>query len=112
MSLDHLYEGVLFHCSAGKDRTGIIAALLLELAGCYDHDIVKDYSESYANNHEIIEALKEMMDEDTENFLTSSPRYMMIFLDYLKNTMAVPKHLYHIGMSEEDIEDIKQSFII
>lgn len=48
---DHLYEGVLFHCSAGKDRTGIIAALLLELAGCYDHDIVKDYSESYANNH-------------------------------------------------------------
>lgn len=51
-----------------QDRTGIIAALLLELAGCYDHDIVKDYSESYANNHEIIEALKEMMDEDTENF--------------------------------------------
>lgn len=110
---DHLYEGVLFHCSAGKDRTGIIAALLLELAGCYDHDIVKDYSESYANNHEIIEALKEMMDEDTENFLTSSPRYMMIFLDYLREHYGSAKaYLYHIGMSEEDIEDIKQSFII
>lgn len=110
---DHLYEGVLFHCSAGKDRTGIIAALLLELAGCYDHDIVKDYSESYANNHEIIEALKEMMDEDTENFLTSSPRYMMIFLDYLREHYGSAKaYLYQIGMSEEDIEDIKQSFII
>ena len=46
----------------------LLRHLLLELVGCYDHDIVKDYSESYANNHEIIEALKEMMDEDTENF--------------------------------------------
>ena len=77
------------------------------------NDIVKDYSESYANNHEIIEALKEMMDEDTENFLTSSPRYMMIFLDYLREHYGSAKaYLYHIGMSEEDIEDIKQSFII
>ena len=41
------YDTVLFHCSAGKDRTGIIAGLLLELAGCHDYDIVKDYSESY-----------------------------------------------------------------
>ncbi len=77
----------LFHCSAGKDRTGIIIRLLLELVGCYDHDIVKDYSESYANNHEIIEALKEMMDEDTENFLTSSPRYMTIFFRLSKRTL-------------------------
>ena len=34
---------VLFDCTAGKDRTGIIAALLLGLAGVSDDDIVDDY---------------------------------------------------------------------
>ena len=37
---------VVFHCAAGKDRTGVAAALLLELAGVEDTDIVADYSQS------------------------------------------------------------------
>lgn len=35
--------GILFHCHAGKDRTGIIAALLLHLAGVSLDDIAADY---------------------------------------------------------------------
>lgn len=35
--------GVLFHCAAGKDRTGVGAALLLQVAGVRDEDIVDDY---------------------------------------------------------------------
>lgn len=38
--------GVLFHCSVGKDRTGVAAALLLELAGAPDDRIVADYARS------------------------------------------------------------------
>lgn len=34
---------VLFHCAAGKDRTGVGAALLLELAGVDDAAIIEDY---------------------------------------------------------------------
>jgi protein-tyrosine phosphatase len=34
---------VLFHCHAGKDRTGIVAALLLDLAGVARGAIVGDY---------------------------------------------------------------------
>lgn len=34
----------LFHCRAGKDRTGVIAMLLLGLAGVADEDIVHDYA--------------------------------------------------------------------
>lgn len=33
----------LFHCSAGKDRTGWVAALLLHVAGVDDHTIRSDY---------------------------------------------------------------------
>lgn len=35
--------GVLFHCYAGKDRTGLVADLLLDLAGVHDAEIVDDY---------------------------------------------------------------------
>ncbi len=35
---------VLFHCAAGKDRTGVAAALLLDLAGADDETIIVDYT--------------------------------------------------------------------
>lgn len=42
--ISHVQKGaVLFNCTAGKDRTGIIAALLLGLAGVSDADIIDDY---------------------------------------------------------------------
>ena len=37
---------VLFHCFAGKDRTGIVAAMLLELAGVDRDVIAADYGET------------------------------------------------------------------
>jgi protein-tyrosine phosphatase len=36
-------QPVVFMCSAGKDRTGILAALLLGLLGVDDDDVVADY---------------------------------------------------------------------
>jgi len=35
--------GLLFHCAAGKDRTGVAAMLMLELAGVDDETIIADY---------------------------------------------------------------------
>ncbi len=37
-------HGVLFHCGAGKDRTGIIAALLLSVAGVPSEVIAAEYA--------------------------------------------------------------------
>lgn len=36
--------GVLFHCAVGKDRTGLIAALILGLAGVAEEHIIADYA--------------------------------------------------------------------
>lgn len=36
-------QAVLFHCTAGKDRTGVVAALLFWLAGVSEEDILADY---------------------------------------------------------------------
>ena len=38
--------GVLFHCFAGKDRTGLVAAMLLSLAGVPPEHIAADYGET------------------------------------------------------------------
>ena len=38
----------MFHCSAGKDRTGLIAAVVLGIAGVPDDAIVSDYALSAA----------------------------------------------------------------
>lgn len=40
---------VLFHCAGGRDRTGLIAAVLLTLAGVEEDAIVADYLETIAN---------------------------------------------------------------
>ncbi|MEZ5261759.1 MAG: tyrosine-protein phosphatase [Acidimicrobiales bacterium] len=40
---------LVFHCAAGKDRTGILAAMLLGLLGVDDDTIVADYALSQAN---------------------------------------------------------------
>lgn len=41
-----LGEPVIFHCMAGKDRTGIVAAVLLSLLGVGEDDIAADYEMS------------------------------------------------------------------
>ncbi|WP_281165336.1 tyrosine-protein phosphatase [Liquorilactobacillus sicerae] len=38
-----LHKPLLFHCFAGKDRTGLAAAFLLKIAGVADDDIFDDY---------------------------------------------------------------------
>lgn len=49
--LDGLEQGaVVFHCTAGKDRTGVLAAVLLLLLGVSEEDITADYEVSYTYN--------------------------------------------------------------
>lgn len=41
---DERFGGCLFHCTAGKDRTGVTAMLLLGLAGVDEELIIEDYA--------------------------------------------------------------------
>lgn len=42
-------EPILIHCAAGKDRTGLLAALILKLLGVHDDDIMTDYLNTMNN---------------------------------------------------------------
>lgn len=112
--LKYPYDCILFHCSAGKDRTGVTAALLLDLIGCHEYDIVKDYSESYENNKEINQGLLEMMNnEEAKQYLKSSPRYIMEFLSYLRDHYGSAKeYLIDIGLTYEQVDQLIETFTI
>jgi protein-tyrosine phosphatase len=45
---------VLVHCAAGKDRTGLVTALLLRLLGVDDEQIVTDYLRTAGNMDRIV----------------------------------------------------------
>ncbi len=68
---------VLFNCTAGKDRTGIVAALLLSLAGVGADDIAADYALTATLARPLMDRLKMQamtrgLDEATSGRLLSS----------------------------------------
>jgi protein-tyrosine phosphatase len=50
---DPAYHPLVFHCSQGKDRTGILAAVVLSLIGVSDEDIIRDYNLSDSSAEEV-----------------------------------------------------------
>ena len=99
---------VLFHCSAGKDRTGIAAALLLSLAGVSDDEIIEDY----ARSAELLEPLwdtwkprfdEEGIDEDLARRMMGSERQDMAdTLAYIRSRWGSAEgYLIDIGVDDE-----------
>ncbi len=56
-------EPTLFHCAAGKDRTGLISAVVLGLLEVEEADIVEDYVFTSRNLERIIERLRQTQTE-------------------------------------------------
>lgn len=50
-----------FHCAAGRDRTGVLAAVLLLALGAADDDIVTDYARTDPNMAAINERMRPVM---------------------------------------------------
>ena len=94
-------EGVLFHCTAGKDRTGVVAALLLWMAGVDKADILADYIATQAY---VLEAYRKMLRDnpDFPYFLTKADlSYIEEFYDNFTAIYSDPKvYLISMGISE------------
>jgi len=68
---------LVFHCSAGKDRTGVLAAVLLGVLGVSDDDIAADYALSRAAMRELTEWVRTVRPESYETMAAQPP----VFLD-------------------------------
>jgi len=82
--------GVLYHCASGKDRTGMVTAILLDLAGVDRATIVRDYA---------ISAYELGSGQDA-----SPPAAIGAFLDALDGEYGGARgYLARIGLSAADI---------
>lgn len=106
---------VLFHCSAGKDRTGIIAALLLSLAGVDDDTIVADYVLTATVAAPLLERLRTEAiarggaAELVDSFLTSEPQTMRSLLNHVAQAHGgTAAYLSSIGLDRSTLEALKR----
>lgn len=67
-SLIHSEGAVLWHCSQGKDRTGLIAAILLSIFGVDRETIIKDFALTNTQYQPIVDKLAAtLLSQDAEN---------------------------------------------
>ena len=76
-------SNVLYFCAAGKDRTGVVSALLLRRLGFGQAYIVEDYLLSAENLKEELAAYTSQHPEIDPAVITPQRQYMEGFLDLL-----------------------------
>lgn len=104
-------DRIIYFCNAGKDRTGVITALILKLLGVSEKDIIDDYMYTKVFMKEI---LKKYANNNTKilNIITPKRIYMEKFLEEFENLYgSIEKYLSLIGIEENIIKNIKQKFI-
>lgn len=79
---------VLFHCTAGKDRTGLVAMLLLELLGVADQDIANDYALTAELAAPLIEELRQQAAQKGAN-LEHYNRLLLAQPDFMHQTLRL-----------------------
>lgn len=109
--LDSEDNGVIYFCNAGKDRTGVITALIMMLVGIGKEDIIKDYvlSSEYLNDllnafiknneslRDIVIPRKEFME-----------KFILLFNDKYE---SIEKYLNLVGFDYSEIEMIKEKLL-
>ena len=108
-----------FHCSAGKDRTGVVAGLVLGLAGVPDDDIADDYASSAEAMAELVAWIKQhrpqaatAMDDQPAAFLSCPADAMHGFLDVVRSRFgSVGSYLASIGVPDETVTAVLDALV-
>lgn len=110
---------ILLHCSAGKDRTGILTAVLLSIVGVKDQDIINDYSLSASYMDVLVNRMKSepQMAEDAKSlpnyFWKAAPESMALFLSSLKKEYgSVKGYLKTMGATSSLFERLEKALLV
>ena len=104
-------EGVLYFCNAGKDRTGVITALILKLINVSNEDIINDYMVTKELMRESLSKYAECNDKII-NIITPQRYYMEEFLkNFTEKYKSIEDYLALIGAEENIINKIKLKYI-
>ncbi len=99
---------VVFHCSGGKDRTGLLALVLLTLAGAKPEDILADYLLSYERMRQLLAELG-IGDQlvAVRELLASHGTTIEDSLFSTIGSLAMPGFLLGNGLSESELDGLR-----
>lgn len=110
---------VLYHCTTGKDRTGILTCCLLAAVGVSREDIAADYCLSEVYLQDMFAAMRDgtlTIREGASHFepyVFHTPYDAMLkFYDFLCDTYgSVTGYLLDIGITEQTIAKLRKKFV-
>lgn len=114
--------GVLVHCTAGKDRTGLTVALALRAVGVARDDVVANYAETEARLRgpwldAKLELLRRFVGDDAESYtevlVTSPAEVLEEFLDTVEDGSreATRPYLRAHGMTDAELETLTRRLL-
>jgi protein tyrosine/serine phosphatase len=109
---------VIVHCTAGKDRTGVLVAVLLGLLGVPDDVIVEDYALSAgamaALRGKLIERYPEGKDliEQAEELFSAAPSNIRSLLTHIeRNYGSIEGYAASAGVTAETVAALRSSLL-
>jgi protein tyrosine/serine phosphatase len=108
--------GVLIHCHAGKDRTGMSVGILLSLAGVADDDIADDYALTMRAYDKLIEEWIAEVDESDRDRMRQLARptreSMLDMLAHLNERHGgAEQYLLGAGVTLDQLERIRRRLV-
>jgi len=108
----------VFHCAAGKDRTGVVSALLLSLLGVRDELIVVDYAATRETLEAIVERVmasegyRGIFDELPPDTLHADPETMEGLLARVRERFgSMVEYAREIGISDADVARLRARLV-
>ncbi len=109
----------VFHCSAGKDRTGVLAALVLSVLGVPDEVVAADYHLSAPAVEQLVAwltatrpDLSEEMSRQPKALLSCPPEAMQRFLGAIRQRYSsVEGYLLGIGVRPDTVQQLRHGLL-
>lgn len=105
---------LVFHCTAGKDRTGVCAALILLTAGVPESTVIDDHALSNTYNAPVIDRIKQEVrkfgidPDDMRSYLSAPREAMEAVVAHLKGTYGSAKEylIQEAGLATGDLKQL------
>lgn len=109
--LQEIEKGTLIHCSAGKDRTGVIISIVLLILGANEKDINDEYLLSYNDLETHLKNLDERGIDYNEIYYKKDETLLKSVFESLKSSFKKKENYFsYLGLEEKDIERIRSLF--
>ncbi|MED1564168.1 hypothetical protein AJ85_06960 [Alkalihalobacillus alcalophilus ATCC 27647 = CGMCC 1.3604] len=119
--LNYPEEPLLFHCAAGKDRTGVVAALILSLLDIDRETILEDYLLTNLSKEKMrqqlagsdLDAFSHLSGEAIEAMLEPRAEYIEAFFVELEHHYGTVKHYFEraIGLTEDEMNQLRENLL-